>query len=162
MKRIRYVWLLLLACALCPNELRSSGTPQAQSGAPTAPDSTDPKAQVRAVLEAQRTAWNRHDLRAYMQCYWNSPELTFFGGDAAATGWENTYERYRAAYQAPGREMGRLEWSDIRIELLAPDAAFATGSWHLALKNGSRRQGMFTVILRKFGNNWYIIHDHSS
>jgi beta-aspartyl-peptidase (threonine type) len=117
---------------------------------------------IRAELDAQVAAWNRGDLKAYMQGYWHSPELTFFAGDKESAGWEAAYQRYRSAYQGKDREMGKLNFSNVRIEMLNGDAAFVRGSWQLTMKDGSRRSGLFTIVLRKFSEGWRIIHDHSS
>jgi ketosteroid isomerase-like protein len=46
--------------------------------------------------------------------------------------------------------------------MLGPEAAFARGTWQLTNKDGSQRRGLFTLVLKKFGANWRIIHDHSS
>ena len=74
---------------------------------------------VQQVLEEQQAAWNRHDLEAFMAGYWNSPELTFFGAKRTS-GWQATLDRYRMTYQGAGREMGNLEFSDLKVEQLAP------------------------------------------
>src|SRR5215467_10430453 len=74
---------------------------------------------VHAVLQAQQEAWNRHDLGAFLNGYWNSPDLTFFSGADARSGWEATRERYRNRYQSAGHEMGKLEFSELNIEPLA-------------------------------------------
>src|SRR6266853_6536342 len=82
----------------------------------------DAKAAVERVLRTQQGAWNRHDLEAFMAGYWNSPELTFFSGASEHKGWQATLDRYRAAYASPGQEMGTLEFSGLRIEMLGGDA----------------------------------------
>ena len=69
-------------------------------------------AAVRAVLQAQVEAWNHHDLAGFMAGYWNSPELTFFSGATETHGWQPTLERYRNRYQAEGRAMGTLSFSE--------------------------------------------------
>ncbi len=117
---------------------------------------------IDQVLRNQATAWNRHDLEGYMAGYWNSPQLTFFSGGDITTGWQATLERYRRRYQSEGREMGRLAFSDIRIELLGPAAAFARGSYMLTLSNGQTPHGIFTLVFRKFSDGWKIVHDHTS
>jgi beta-aspartyl-peptidase (threonine type) len=121
-----------------------------------------PEAVIGAELEAQAAAWNRGDLKGYMQGYWHSPELTFFAGQKESAGWEAAYQRYRSAYQGKDKDMGKLEFSALRIEVLNPEAAFVRGAWQLTLKDGSKRQGLFTLVLKKFGEGWRIIHDHSS
>jgi beta-aspartyl-peptidase (threonine type) len=114
------------------------------------------------VLRTQQDAWNHHDLDAFMAGYWNSPELTFFSGANQRNGWQATLDRYRAAYASPGREMGTLEFSALRIEVLGTDAAFVRGSWHLTMPDGKTPHGLFTLVFRKFPEGWRIVHDHTS
>jgi beta-aspartyl-peptidase (threonine type) len=117
---------------------------------------------VTQVLVAQMKAWNDHDLDTFMTGYWNSPELTFFSGANERHGWQETMERYKATYQSPGHEMGKLEFSNLRVEALGPDAAFARGEFHLTMSDGKTPHGIFTLVLRKFPNGWKIVHDHTS
>ena len=117
---------------------------------------------VHRVLTAQRQAWNRHDLDAFMSGYWNSPQLTFFSGAHTTTGWQPTLDRYRQAYQTAGKEMGRLEFSELKIEPLGSDAAFVRGVWKLTMSDGKTPHGIFTLIFRKFPDGWKIVHDHTS
>jgi ketosteroid isomerase-like protein len=119
-------------------------------------------AAVQQVLQQQQDAWNRHDLEGFMAGYWNSPQLTFFSGAKETAGWQSTIERYRKTYQSEGREMGKLEFSDLRIEALGRDAAFVRGAWHLTMPDGKTPHGLFTLIFRKFPDGWKIVHDHTS
>jgi ketosteroid isomerase-like protein len=105
---------------------------------------------IERVLHEQQDAWNRHDLEAFMSGYWDSPDLTFFSGAKTASGWQATLERYRKTYQGEGKEMGKLTFSDLRIESLGPDAAFVRGAWHLAMPDGKARHGLFTLVFRNF------------
>jgi len=72
--------------------------------------SMDSKASIERVLRTQQEAWNRHDLDAFMQGYWNAPELTFFSGVKESKGWQAALDRYRATYASPGHEMGKLDF----------------------------------------------------
>ncbi len=117
---------------------------------------------IDQVLRNQASAWNHRDLEGYMAGYWNSPQLTFFSGGEITTGWQATLERYRRRYQSEGREMGKLVFSDIRIELLGPAAAFVRGSYRLTLSNGQTPHGIFTLVFRKLSGEWKIVHDHTS
>jgi len=128
----------------------------------TSPASDDPKAAVEHVLRVQQDAWNHHDLAAFMSGYWNSPELTFFSGAKETSGWQATLDRYRATYDSPGHEMGKLDFSNLRVVMLGPDAAFVRGAWHLTLSDGKTPHGLFTLTFRKFPDGWKIIHDHTS
>lgn len=122
----------------------------------------DPKAAVEHVLRTQQDAWNHHDLDAFLAGYWNSADLTFFSGAKQTSGWQATLDRYRATYASPGHEMGTLEFSELRIEMLGSEAAFVRGAWHLTMPDGKTPHGLFTLIFRKFPDGWKIIHDHTS
>ena len=126
------------------------------------PRSADPVASVRRILEDQQQAWNRHDLEGFMSGYWNSPDLTFLSGAQQIVGWQGAMDRYRKNYQQAGKEMGRLEFSDLKIEPLGNDAAFVRGAWHVTMSDGKTPHGLFTLIFRKFPNGWKIVHDHTS
>ena len=116
---------------------------------------------IRAVLDSQVEAWNRGDLETFMQGYWRSSNLTFFSGGTTVSGWEETLGRYRNRYQGAGNEMGKLEFRDIRIELLGPSAAFVRGRFNLKMSGGDSG-GLFTLTLRKLSGGWKIVHDHTS
>jgi uncharacterized protein (TIGR02246 family) len=117
---------------------------------------------VEQVLHTQQDAWNHHDLDAFMAGYWNSADLTFFSGAKQTSGWQATLDRYKATYASPGNEMGTLEFSALRIEMLGPEAAFVRGAWHLTMSDGKTPHGLFTLVFRKFPEGWKIIHDHTS
>ncbi len=117
---------------------------------------------IQSVLDNQVAAWNRGDLEAFMQGYWNSPDLSFFSGNSTVSGWQSTLERYRNRYQAEGKEMGKLEFRDIRIELLSSDAAFVRGRFVLDFATGEQPTGVFTLIVRRFPEGWRVVHDHTS
>ncbi len=121
---------------------------------------------VCTLLDDQVAAWNRGDLVGYMDGYWRSPQLTFFGGGNVTMGWDETLARYRRRYQGEGKAMGTLTFSRLQIELLGREAAMARGRWTLhfnrpAAAGPTELAGLFTVLLRHLPEGWRIIHDHS-
>lgn len=119
------------------------------------------KKAIQQVLDDQAAAWNKADLDGFMAGYWKSDELTFFAGKDKTQGWKATLERYRKRYQAEGKEMGKLTFSELQIEPLGPDAAWVRGRWKLEMKN-EMPQGLFTLIFKKMPDGWKIVHDHTS
>src|SRR5258706_5206661 len=85
---------------------------------PQSANSSQAEAAVRAVLEKQVGDWNAGRLEEFMAGYWRSPKLTFFSGGRRTAGWDATIERYRKTYQAEGKEMGKLQFSDLDIQSL--------------------------------------------
>jgi ketosteroid isomerase-like protein len=126
-------------------------------------NSPDPKAAaVRAVLDAQLAAWNRGDLEGYMEGYWRSPDLEFYSGDTITLGWQQTLDRYRKRYQGEGKDMGHLDFSGLQVHTNPWNVVWVAGRWHLKMKDGTGKGGLFTLIFHKFPAGWKIIHDHTS
>ncbi|MGB9074274.1 MAG: nuclear transport factor 2 family protein [Terriglobales bacterium] len=132
------------------------------SGAASESRAQGAKSAITNVLQEQTNAWNRQDLEGFMAGYWNSPDLTFFSGAHESKGWQAALDRYKKTYQGAGHEMGKLEFSNLRIEMLGPDSAFVRGEFHLTMSDGKTPHGLFTLIFRNFPEGWKIVHDHSA
>lgn len=117
---------------------------------------------IEQVLSKQVMAWNKGDLAGFMAGYLPSEKLTFFSGTSITSGWQATLDRYRQRYQAEGREMGKLTFKDLQIEMLGAEGAFVRGKWHLEMSNKEEKGGLFTLIFKKTSTGWHIIHDHTS
>jgi ketosteroid isomerase-like protein len=124
--------------------------------------SKSPAEEIQLVISRQQDAWNRGNLEDFMAGYWNSPDLTFFSGGHESKGWQAALDRYKKSYQSTGHEMGKLEFANLRIEMLGRDAAFVRGEFHLTMSDGKTPHGLFTLIFKKFPEGWKIIHDHSA
>jgi ketosteroid isomerase-like protein len=116
---------------------------------------------IRQELDAQAAAWNKGDLKGFMAGYWQSPHLSFYAGKDKTRGWQATLERYQKRYQAEGREMGKLTFSEIDIDLLGPDSAYVRGRWQVVTSKETLG-GLFTLIFKKLPEGWRIVHDHTS
>jgi ketosteroid isomerase-like protein len=124
-------------------------------------DPPQERAAIQRVLDDQVAAWNKGDLVAFMRGYLESDDLSFFSGDAKTKGWKATLERYQKKYQGDGKEMGKLAFSEMSIELLGNDHALVRGRFRLQRMNDAPT-GIFTLIVRKTPAGWRIIHDHTS
>jgi uncharacterized protein (TIGR02246 family) len=116
---------------------------------------------IRQVLDDQVAAWNKADLVGFMKGYWKSKELTFVSGKDVTHGWDETLDRYKVRYQAEGKEMGKLAFTDVDVKVLAPGVALVTGKWELALSKETVG-GRYSLILKKLDDGWRIVHDHTS
>lgn len=43
------------------------------------------------ILKTQENAWNHYDLKGYMQGYWKSDSLKFYGANGVTNGWQKTW-----------------------------------------------------------------------
>lgn len=146
--------LAVAALAACA----SSGGGAAGSGGAAA----DPRPAIQKVLDDQVAAWNRGDIEAFMDGYWESPDLVFTSGGNVQRGWQTTLDRYRATYGNSPETMGRLSFSDLEIHPLGDEAAWALGRWHLDDAGGKAMGGVFSLVFRQVDGRWLIVHDHTS
>ena len=120
------------------------------------------KGAIHKVIEDQESAWNQGKLEEFMAGYWKSDDLTFFSGDKKTKGWTATLEGYKKRYQSEGKEMGKLSFSEVDINLIGGDDAIVRARWKLKFKDGKGVGGLFTLWMRKTPDGWKIVHDHTS
>jgi beta-aspartyl-peptidase (threonine type) len=118
------------------------------------------RAAVESILRAQEDAWNRGDLDAFIEHYWNSEGLTFSSEGKTTRGWTETLNRYRQRYPT-SEKMGRVTMSQLEITPLGDSAALVLGQWNLEREN-EPVSGNFSLVVRKFDDRWLIVHDHTS
>lgn len=115
---------------------------------------------VLKVLAAQQAAWNKGDIKGFMQGYWQSDSLMFIGKSGITYGWQKTLENYKKSYPDTAA-MGKLDFEFIETKRLSAIYYFVVGKWHLARSIGDIG-GHFTLLLRKIKGGWVIVKDHSS
>jgi ketosteroid isomerase-like protein len=125
-----------------------------------AEQSSNSVSQIQSVLSAQQDAWNRGDIDAFMNGYARSVSTVFVSEDEVRRGWETVRDRYRVKYSDRAK-MGTLNFSDIEVTMLSPDAAVVLGGWRLKLGN-DEPHGRFTLIFKHLPEGWRIVHDHTS
>jgi uncharacterized protein (TIGR02246 family) len=115
--------------------------------------------EIRSVMDRQIASWNRGDIEGFMSYYWNSGDFTFQSGDRRLEGWEQLLAMYRQNYA--GEKRGVLDFTDVEINVLSPDAAYVLGRWRIKTVD-TTKAGLFTLIFRNLDGEWRIVHDHSS
>lgn len=115
---------------------------------------------VRKVLEDQTKAWNRGNIDAFMNGYWENDSLKFVGKSGITYGWTNTLNNYKKNY-SDTIKMGKLDFNIISVKQLSPQYIFVTGQWHLKRTVGDIG-GYYTLLFEKINNTWLIITDHTS
>jgi ketosteroid isomerase-like protein len=117
------------------------------------------RADIMNVLDLQKGAWNRGDVEGFMTYYLKSNDITFQSDNSRIHGWADVLARYRKNYTPAN--MGKLDFTDLAVHVLAADSAYVLGRFKLDI-GGGHREGVFTLILRKTAQGWRIVHDHTS
>jgi uncharacterized protein (TIGR02246 family) len=118
------------------------------------------KAAILTVITSMQAAWNRGDFRGYMQGFKN-PDVIFVSGGRFQDGWQGTLDHYIRDYGASADARGKLRFYDIRIEMLAPDAAQLISRYEL-LRPQHPQYGINTRLMRKVDGRWVIALNHVS
>jgi uncharacterized protein (TIGR02246 family) len=120
---------------------------------------TEKKA-ILQVIATMQDAWNRGDFRGYMQGFKN-PDVIFVSGGRFQAGWQGTLDHYIRDYGTSAQSRGTLKFHDIRIEMLAPDAAQLISQYELD-RPQHPQYGINTRLMRKVDGHWVIALNHVS
>lgn len=115
---------------------------------------------IRAVIGAMQAAWNRGDFHGYMAGFAN-PDVVFVSRGRIQKDWQATLDHYIADYGGAPGSQGELAFTNIRIEMLAPDAAQLISDYRLARAAGNQ-VGVNTRLMRKRDGKWFIALNHVS
>ncbi len=130
--------------------------------APTraAADEQADKEAILALIARMEAAWNRGDFRGYMDGFAN-PDVIFVSRGRFQKDWQGTLDHYVRDYGASEATRGRLRFFDIRVEMLAPDAAQLISRYQLD-RPENPQDGINTRLMRKRDGQWVIALNHVS
>lgn len=118
------------------------------------------RAAILQTIAQMEAAWNRGDFRGYMAGFKN-PDAIFVSGGEFLDGWQGRLDQYIADYGGSPERRGKLHFYDMKVDLLAPDAAMLIGRYRLV--RGSRiTEGVNTRLFRKIDGRWLITMNHVS
>ncbi|MCF7568298.1 nuclear transport factor 2 family protein [Sabulilitoribacter arenilitoris] len=115
---------------------------------------------IEKVLKKQRIAWSKNNIEEFMEGYWKSDSLKFYGSNGVTYGWQNTLDRYKKAYPTEDHT-GTLSFKINDISKINEGAYFVLGEYHLK-RNVGNATGIFMLVFKKINGKWKIIADTSS
>lgn len=115
---------------------------------------------IRTVIADMEAAWNRGDFGGYMAGFAN-PDVVFVSRGRIQKDWQATLDHYVADYGGSPGSQGQLAFSNIRIEMLAADAAQLISDYNL-VRSAGNQTGVNTRLMRKRDGRWVIALNHVS
>ena len=122
----------------------------------------DLQAEITAMLERSARDWNHGDLAGFMRDYARDSLTSYVSGGHVQYGWQPLYDHYQATYFAPGKSRDSLAFNEVHVRPLTLDLALCTARFRLSRGAAVTASGPFTLVLRKRGDRWVILHDHTS
>jgi uncharacterized protein (TIGR02246 family) len=123
-------------------------------------DQAAEKKAILRVIEQMEASWNRGDFAGYMAGF-KKPDVIFVSRGRFQRDWQGTLDHYVRDYGGAPERRGRLHFRDIRIEMLAPDAAQLISRYRLDRAKGAQ-DGINTRLMRKVDGRWVIALNHVS
>jgi ketosteroid isomerase-like protein len=118
------------------------------------------RAAILNTIHRMESAWNNGDFRGYMAGFKN-PDVVFVSGGKFQAGWQGTLDHYIRDYGGSAERRGKLHFYNMKVDILAPDAAMLIGQYRLV--RGTRvTQGVNTRLFRKIEGKWLITMNHVS
>jgi len=118
------------------------------------------RAAILQTIDRMEAAWNHGDFKGYMAGFKN-PDVVFVSGGKFQKDWQGTLDHYVRDYSGSAERRGRLHFYNMKVDILAPDAAMLIGQYRLV--RGKRvTEGVNTRLFRKFGGKWLITMNHVS
>ena len=115
---------------------------------------------ILSVVQRMETAWNHGDFRGYMAGF-KKPDVVFVSGGKFQAGWQGTLDHYIRDYGGSPERSGQLHFYNMKVDLLAPDAAMLIGQYRLT--RGPRvTEGVNTRLFKKVRGHWLITMNHVS
>jgi hypothetical protein len=128
--------------------------------APVSASPAQDRTAILSVIHRMEDAWNRGDFRGYMAGFKN-PDVTFVSGGKFQQGWQGTLDHYVRDYGGSPERRGQLHFYNMKIDLLAPNAAMLIGQYRLV--RGNRvTEGVNTRLFKKLHGHWLITMNHVS
>lgn len=115
---------------------------------------------ILSILTNQTKEWNKGNISAFMQGYWDNDSLLFVGKNGPKYGFQTTLAQYYKSYPDTVT-MGKLTFSILQVNPISPTHYFVLGKWMLKRSIGDV-SGYFTLLFRKINHQWVIVVDHSS
>ncbi len=120
---------------------------------------TEDKEAILSVMKMQEEAWSNNDLEGFMQGYWKSDSLKFYGRNGLTKGWQQTLGNYKKGY--PTKEhSGTLTFKVNDISKIDDDSYWVMGEYFLKRSVGDAN-GVFLIIFKKINGEWKIVADMS-
>ena len=115
---------------------------------------------IKAMLMDQQTAWNTYNIESFMEGYWKSDSLTFYGSAGVIKGWQATLDRYKKSYPSKAH-FGTLDFKFNEIAPIAKDTYYVMGEYFLKRSVGDTN-GIFMLVVKKMNGEWKIMADTSA
>ena len=125
---------------------------------------SDPANEVRAAFDRMTEGIRQADAEKLMSVYDNNERTLFFNNNGSVTlGWKQMKENRDQSFAKTKNVT--LETTGVRVEMLSPTSAYVSFKWKQTQEHDGKLEsasGRTTLIFKKLGKDWKVLHVHSS
>ena len=166
MKYFTFLSLLILTLTFNAPGQKTKANKTAATPAPTAAaNAAAEEKAVRQTFDDLLAGIRNSNVDAVTGVYWNSPQTLYFNSNGSITlGWEQDRKNRESRY--PRTSNVKLDASQVRVTMLgAGGGALVTCLWKQTQDfegNTESAAGRMTLVFKKIGKDWKVIHLHTS
>ena len=124
-------------------------------------DENPTTAEALRVFGDQQMSWNDGNVEEFVsKGYWNDESLTLYSNGEIVKGYDLVLARFQERFGES--ELGKLTFTGFETVGVTETMIVVRGRWRIDYNAQDDREGLFTLVLRKIGGEWRIIHDHNS
>lgn len=116
---------------------------------------------IETMLFRSANAWNSGDLDGFVAAYADGASTSLMTTDGPVFGRVTIRGLYAPRFQ-PGATRDSLRLEDLNVRPLPPLIGIVTGRYVLERDGTVTDSGWFSVVVRRAGDGWRIVHDHKS
>lgn len=152
-------WTICIGLVFAVTACRTSAGYNAANTPPQSPDVI--RYEILATLDSSAHAWNSGDLDGFIASYDPQISTTFVGRESILRGPAAIRAVYAPRF-APGGVRDSLSFENVEVDVLAPDAVSVLAFYRLMRGDSTTARGPTSLVMRRRGGGWRIVHDHSS
>ena len=163
MKNLAFILLIILTLTFTAFGQKTKTTTPTATKTTVSTAAEDEKA-VRTVFEDLLAGIRNSNVDGVTGAYWNSPQTIYFNSNGSVTrGWDDDRKNRESRY--PKTSNVKLDVRNLAVMMLGKEGALVTCQWKQTQDyeaNTETASGRMTLVFKKIGKDWKIVHLHSS
>ncbi|MCA1748072.1 MAG: DUF4440 domain-containing protein [Parasphingopyxis sp.] len=132
------------------------------SASPAGAGETPAPITAEQAFAEMRAAWNRGDLEAALDGYWNSPDLVWVSRSGVSRGFAQFAEGMRADFGDAPETMGEFTAEILDSRQIGDYGAITVARWSIDRDGEQIMGGVSTMLWRRIEGEWRIVLEHAS
>jgi ketosteroid isomerase-like protein len=121
-----------------------------------------PAEQAEDGFTRQRVAWNKGDIEAALDLYWNSPEITWVSKAGVNRGFAGFARAMRDEYAGRPEQMGVYSGEVLLAKEVSPETGLLVIRWSIDRDGKRLMGGVSTQLWEEVDGAWRIVFEHAS